>query len=322
MTSRRWLSIFASILAAALILLAIGLTCAMKIVSDPGYPASTFDPAVALQDNAFRWHNRACDVLIYGDSTADVGLDPRVITAQTGLSACNIATNRPIVDTLGTMPVDAFLAHNPKPQLLVLQFGPELFYRSRTPWQNAGPYSPMVVLTRDVPRITALRIMLAQPSETTAFLLYILQTRLLPRHAATPALAENFQQKLAYAEASNGQLDLGFPALTACDSPALKLYGPVDAAWIRELHRRYEAEGIAVVVRASPVPTCDPQRDKFRADLASLVDDDSDPLPVNLYVGGGRHMTHEGSQAATLALVHFLERRKPIPLPIPAPTQP
>ena len=175
MTPRRWFAIFAAVLALTAALLVMGLFRAMNVVRQPGYAASTGDPAIQLQDSVMTLRNTACDVVIDGDSTANVGIDPRLITQQTGLTACNIATNRPNTDDLGTLPLDHFLANNPKPKLIVFQFGPEEFYRAKSPWEHVGPYTPLLLLSRNFPQRDALRIMAQHPAETTQFVIYILQ---------------------------------------------------------------------------------------------------------------------------------------------------
>lgn len=60
-----------------------------------------------------------CDVVIYGDSTAMTGLDPRVIEAETGLKTCNLALPFMTVAATGTMALDHYLAENRPPKFIV-----------------------------------------------------------------------------------------------------------------------------------------------------------------------------------------------------------
>ncbi len=304
MTARRWLAIVFSILLATAILLVLAALHAIQVVRQPDYPRSTGDPALELQDSAFRLRNQPCDIVIYGDSTANVGIDPRVITARTGLTACNIATNRPDVDDLGTLPLDAFLAHNPRPKLIVLQFGPEDFYRAKSPWEHVGPYTPLVMLARDTSTRDVLATMLHHPAETVQFVQYILQKELFPGHIDRD---REFQRALDHAAASHGQLDLNLPALTECHDTALPLNGPLDTGWIAQLRARYRAQGIPVLIRAAPVPPCDPQLTKFRQDLGPWVDGNVETLPTTDFVAGSRHTTQQGSEADTLGLVALIQ---------------
>jgi hypothetical protein len=307
---RRWFSIiFAVFLATAFVLIA-GVLYAMQIVRQSDYPRGTGDASIALQDNAFRWHNRDCEVLIIGDSTANVGIDPRLITANTGLSACNMATTRPVIDDLGTIPLDAYLTQNAKPKLIVLQVGPETFYRSRSPWEHVGPYASMVLISRDLSTMAALKIMLRHPAETTQFTIYVVQTRLFPKKADWNRISREYDRMITASEVSGGQLQLNWDAIKSCSNQALPLYGPVDKAWIREIRAKYEAFGIAVLVRAAPVPSCDAQLLQFQHDLAPYVDGNVEALDIGNFIAGARHTTQAGSQVETMGLVRLIQARE------------
>ena len=311
MTFRRWLTIVFLVLLGSAAMLFGALLHTIKLVQQPGYPEHYTDPSVALQDSGFRLRGKQCDVLVYGDSTANVNIDPRVITANTGLSACNIAVTRPVIDDLGGLPVDAFLEHNPKPKLLVLQFGPEDFYPAKSPWQHAAPFSPLVMLSRDVPRSRALRIMLRHPVESVQFVLFLLKDEFAPRQADREARLQEFHRALQHAAESNGQLDLPFPAQTACLASGLPLYGPLDPEWGKRWREKYEAQGIRVLIRLAPVPVCDPQLAKFRQELSNYADGPLEDLPVEDFAPGDRHTTPAGSQPETLGLVKLIEAREP-----------
>jgi hypothetical protein len=309
-TFRRWLTIVFTVLLGSAAVLVVALLHALRFVQQPGYPEHNTDPSILLQDSGFRLRKQ-CDVLVFGDSTANVGIDPRVITSNTGLSACNIAVTRPVIDDLGGLALDAYLEHNPRPKLLVLQFGPEDFYPARSPWEHAAPFSPLVMLARDVPRPRALRIMLRHPAETAQFVLYMLKEEFAPRMAYRAERLQEFHRALQHAAESNGQLDLALPAQTACPASGLPLYGPLDPQWGKRWREKYEAQGIPVLIRLSPVPACDPQLAKFRAELAPYVDGPLEELPIADFGPGDRHTTPAGSQAETMGLVKLIEARQP-----------
>ena len=66
-----------------------------------------------------------CDIVIDGDSTALVGVLPRIIQQRTGLKTCNISEVAGIKLVNGMMVLDDYLAHNRRPQYLVFVFAPE-----------------------------------------------------------------------------------------------------------------------------------------------------------------------------------------------------
>ena len=299
------------VLGASAGVLLLALLQVMNFVRQPGYPELDGDPSISLQEDAFRWHDRQCDVLVYGDSTANVGIDPRVITANTGLSACNIAVTRPVIDDLGGLPLDSFLARNAKPKLLVLQFGPEDFYPAKSPWEHGAAFGTLVMISRNLSRPKALGIMLRHPAEAAQFELYLLRAETTSRGDDQASRLQNLRHALDHAAESNGQLDLPFPAQTACDAPALTLFGPLDRNWASRWRNKYEAQGIPVLIRLSPLPSCDPQLAKFRQELAPYADGPLEDLPIGDFVGGDRHTTPAGSQPETMGLVKLIEARHP-----------
>jgi hypothetical protein len=308
---RVWLSIFFLFSASTAALLLVGLFYAVKLVQQPDFAEAIGDPFVELHESAFHFHDKSCEILIDGDSTAGNGIDPRVITAQTGLTACNIAANRSVVDGLGTMPLDVFLEHNPKPRLLMLQYGPEVFYRSRSGWEHVAPFSPIVMLARNRPRREAMLTTVKHPAEAVRFIMYVIQDRFFPRRVDKQRVHSEFRRIKEHAEESNGQIDLNLPPQISCLTPPQELYGPVDAGWIRQLHEKYEARGIAVLVRPSPIPSCDPQLTRFRHDLKSFLDFNVEPLPINFFVAGDRHKTQQGTESDTLILVNDIKSHHP-----------
>jgi hypothetical protein len=302
LTYRRWLTVFFAFLLATVAVLAAGMGYAAHVIREPDFPLRQLDASIDVQERPFKLFHQHCDILIDGDSTASTGIDPRVITAQTGLNACNIASTRPIVDAFGTWPLDTFLAHNPPPRVLVLQFGPELFYRA-TSWDDIQPYAPYLLMLRQGTFAAALRLILRHPVQSVQVLQLFFKLQ-IPRSPAEQARLQGvYARTLAGFDESHGRLNLELAALHDCDAAPLELYGPLDSAWIRQLRQKYEARGILTLVNSSPIPACDPQLQKFQHDLAPFLDTDTTAMPVGLFVGGDRHMTAAGAriEAAVLA---------------------
>ena len=261
-------------------------------------------------DSGFERRGQACDIVVYGDSTSSVGIDSSLITAQTGLSSCNISTIRPIVDDLGTRPLDEFLKHNAKPRVIVLSFGPEVFYRSKSGWEHNASFAPMMMLARDFPRFEALRVMLMHPSQCLQFMQIILRNRIRPVEAAIANDRRNYKKMIAYFMETQGTAGLELlriRRLETCDYPPLKLYGPVDSTWIRSVHQRYESQQIAVIVMATPIPDCDPQLALFQRDLNHAIDSPLQSSAATNFLYDGRHASIDGSKDLTLKLVDILE---------------
>ena len=302
MTYRRWLTIFSAFLLATVAALAAGMTYAALVIRRPDYAQRQLDPSIDVQERPFKLIHQHCDVIIDGDSTASTGVDPRVITEQTGLSACNIASTRPIFDAVDTGPLDTYLEHNAAPKILVLQFGPEIFYRA-TKWENIQPYAPYVLVLRQGTFGAAMRLILLHPVQSIQVLQLFVKLQIPRSPAEDLRLQGVYARTMAGFDESHGRLNLELPALIGCDAKPLELYGPLDAAWIKHLREKYEARGILTLVNSSPIPACDPQLVKFQHDLAPYLDTNTKPMPIGLYVAGDRHMTAEGArtEAAILA---------------------
>ena len=305
LTPRRWFTVFIAVLLVTAAALFVGLLYSIRIVQQPDYPRSVGDWSIEAQATGFKLHDRRCDILIYGDSTAAVGLDPRVITAATGLPACNIATNRPDVDVLGTLSLDSFLAHNPRPRLLVFRYGPETFYRAKSGWEHSGAYDPLVMLCRNKPLAHVLGVMMQHPAEAVQFESQIIQTRVHPHVADKQKIDAEYVHTMQTFDASGGLVTLDMPAEKTCRAPVLSLWGPVDRAWVAALRAKYETGGTKVLVTVAPVPDCDPQLELFRRDLMDLapsqkfLDGPLETFPIQIFLPGNRHVTEAGAAEVT-----------------------
>jgi hypothetical protein len=67
------------------------------------------------------------DVVFLGDSTCEMGIDPRVFAKETGLSAWNLGTMRGFGPYGFFLATSAYLGHHPAPKIVVLCITPTLF---------------------------------------------------------------------------------------------------------------------------------------------------------------------------------------------------
>src|ERR1019366_8069768 len=87
-------------------------------------------------DQVFDARDRECDVLVYGDSPAMTGIDPQKVEEQTGFRTCNISVTNAVMAVTGNLTLDAFLAHNRRPKVLLVQLSPDGFQPGSTIWHN------------------------------------------------------------------------------------------------------------------------------------------------------------------------------------------
>lgn len=64
------------------------------------------------------------DVVIFGDSSAFIGIDPRLMNASLGIQSLVLPDSVGSIPVTGDMPLRSYLAHNRPPRLLVLYFSP------------------------------------------------------------------------------------------------------------------------------------------------------------------------------------------------------
>jgi hypothetical protein len=308
MTYRRWFSVIFALLFGTAAAFVAATAFVIHFVAQPGFAEHVSNPSVVTQERPFTMRGQNCEVVIDGDSATATGIDPRVITAETGLKACNLSSTGPIIDSLGLLPIDVFLRYNPAPKFLVLQLSPEGFYREQT-WEHLIVYYPMVMLIRDTPRSNAVLAMLRHPSQTTTFVLWILQKELF---ISKPVWEE---RNRTFVRVLNDYSDRGFltlpdPNETSCNYSELPQRAPPDTRWIEGLRKKYQAIGITLIIKSSPIPSCDPKLAQFQRDLGPLLDTNVQTLPLGYYLQGGRHINSEGSRLETLQLVQLLKSRR------------
>ena len=235
-------------------------------------------------------HDTDCQVLIYGDSSALVGVDPAIIQAQTGLSTCNIAEFAGMTMINGTMILDGFLAHNPRPRYILFLFTPEDL-APYPKWQYVGTYEGILARVRFQPDAGLLRMLVLHPGET--FGAFEVSGRFALQWAFQhPMPKESFEDRAR----NRGRLDDPTAALTRCPTEA-RVHAP-QKSWTDGLRTRYGVAGTRVLIDVTPAPECEPTLSFYTPRLApdqGIVDNRLHTYPVGWYVQSGRmHLGHQG----------------------------
>ena len=241
-----------------------------------------------------------CQILVYGDSSAMVGIDPSVIRARTGLSTCNIAEFQPMTKLNGTMLLDTYLENNAAPRFLIFYFAPEdLDPHSE---HHNGPFEAIVYRMRRPHKVASLIDLASHhPAELVAWVEQGLRFTLV-NLVSKPASPE--VQHLR--DRTNGQLPMSSQSLTECDS--LLRDTPPDKAWVAGLRSKYGQGGTTVLVDATPLATCDPSLSFFQRQLPGVIDNRVETLPISAYVVDGRlHVNAEGSALLSNMLAEQVE---------------
>lgn len=226
-----------------------------------------------------------CDVVIDGDSTALVGVLPRIIEQRTGLKSCNIAEVAGVKTMNGMMVLDDYLAHNRRPRFLVFVFAPEGL-NPPSSWTYISDWEGWFYRIRFHRDKAFWQAMLRSPDEAFA------HTELAFRSGIEWLLKRPLPPALAHERELNGGhvSEPGTP-LTAC--PADPFLRPPDAAWLSYLRRTYGIGGTHVLIDVTPMPPCDELLPYYRARVPGLTDNSVDTLPIGDYSNSGRLHTDD-----------------------------
>ena len=233
--------------------------------------------------------NMDCQIVIYGDSTAMVGLSPALIRQRTGLSTCNIAETEGMTMLNDTMVLDQYLQHNARPRFIVFMYSPE----------GMDPQSQ-----RKSPEVTtfeAVTYRFRQPDKLKAFLTlmrYPEDVFTWAEHGMRMSLNGIFMQPLPpetrlLRAKTLGQTSFQGAPLQSCFYWSRAT--PPDRAWVQSLRARYGRGGTTVLVDSMLLPECDGDLGYFRGKLAGVIDNRIDVLPVEDYYSGGRHVNPAGT---------------------------
>jgi hypothetical protein len=234
-------------------------------------------------------HGADCAVVIYGDSSAMVGVNPKIIQARTGLSACNIAEFEGMTILNGTMVLDRYLAQNKRPRYLIFLYTPE-DYDPGSQRRTVGMFEATTWRMRQGNKLAGVVALMRYPDEFFGWTEQGL--RLAVERSRTPeasAAVQNFRT------ARDGQLPLEGPVMTQCESIVRPKSVP-DVAWMDGLKTQYGVDGTTVLLDATPLPPCDPKLAYFREHLAGLVDSGVQVFPLSAFTSEGRlHANATGS---------------------------
>ena len=231
-----------------------------------------------------------CDVVIDGDSTAMVDILPKVITARTGLSACNIAEVAGVKRITGMALLDTYLQHNRRPKYLVFQFAPENL-SDPARWEWGGMFEGVLFGLQFGHKADVMRSVLRYPAASLVNAELGFRSGLTWHLTHSPPAAEMHSR-----DAQLGRMPEEGSPLTECDATDARKLSP-QAEWLTKLRETYGRNGTQVLIDVVPQPICDPAVEYYRRELTpALIDNSVSTLPVGLFLGTGRlHMTDAGA---------------------------
>jgi len=233
-------------------------------------------------------HNANCQIVVYGDSTAMVGINPAVIKERTGLNTCNIAEFEGMTILNGTMVLDRYLEQNRKPQFIVFLYAPEDF----DPPSQRNMVSTFEAINWRMGQPHKLASLYAIRHHPQYFFEWIEQgwRTVIQRLGTKPAAPKVVDFRADH----SGQFPIEAPTQTACEDTVRPTSVPSEE-WVSGL-RKYNRDDMTVLVDSTPMPPCDPKLTYFRERLSGLIDNEVKTLPIGSFTTDGRlHVNAAGS---------------------------
>jgi hypothetical protein len=235
-----------------------------------------------------RLRNADCQVLIYGDSSAMVGVDPATLEADTGLSACNIADFAGMMRLNGTMVLDDYLAHNRRPEYLVVLLAPEDMGPT---WRHDGNYEAVLMRVRQKLDLGFVRMALLHGEDVLSAI------SMSGRYALDWLRMRPLSQDIwRMREINRGRFPDPTQRMASCPAER-RIYAP-DRKWVENLRARYGVQGTRVLIDVTPVPACDPALPVYFEEFkpgSGITDNQLHTYPIHWYTKSGRlHLGTEG----------------------------
>jgi hypothetical protein len=269
----------------------------------------------------FRVQHQNADVVIFGDSSAFLGIDPRLVNEQLHIHSLVLPNTIGSLPLSGDMSLNQYLAHNKPPRLLVLYFAPwDLDYRDSVGDHFLFEGEEMLLHNGSPQQILAFAR--RKPLELLAFPLRVNST--LSLHSVLTAVRDgNREQSTARAL---GHVDYHAPVPPIADSCLLpsEFVREHRTASVRELIRRYTTQQTRVVVYLAPVPGCANAPAVVNRDFGIVSAKPPFTLPPNDFSADGSYAHLLPSSVATASTLFAQALRldlasEPVP-PTSAPT--
>jgi hypothetical protein len=253
---------------------------------------------VQSNDAVFDMRDRACDVLIYGDSTAMTGINPDVVERNTGFKTCNISVTNAVLAVTHNLTLNRYLANNAKPRVLLIQLSPDGFQPESNVWNQTVYPEGLLELLRHGTPAESRRVLLTHPQQAIAFSGYAAGFALYALGKDIWFHATSLRPEEDTVTIRNGFFTPPSPPSTSCEPGATFSNPRAGGGYPREVVGEFESDyanrsGI-VLVNVAPIPSCDQNLAAFSSELSGVTSNSLLPLPVSLF-NDPRHYTAVGS---------------------------
>jgi hypothetical protein len=282
------------------------LAAAIPIARSHWFMEHAVPPYLRMLDAESDIHDRHCDVLIFGDSTALTGLMPWVVQQDTGLTTCSVAQTKGSIGVNGLRFLREYLERNPAPRVLVLAFSPEDWRPIHT-WSEVAYSEGVLQLVRHDSVRSYLPILLHHPSETIGFATFVYKSTL--ESIATHGRSATWPRS---GSVRDGHMTLPASAESRCLTTPTTVPGPSFTPvpdYARSLRREFTTSATSVLLVAPDIPDCDPMRDFFALLLNPVLDRPVATQPIGDYNDLDRHFTRAGAELFSSQVAQLIHAR-------------
>ena len=280
----------------ALFWVVVGIPVALTLIAFPILNSTFFLKngdawPVSIQRGLFESSNRKCDILLFGDSSAESSLDPLIIENVTHLSTCNIAAGGPTFTVLGMDPFDQYLARNPKSRYLILQFAPANLRSREKRVTDLDHFEGVIESIRYYGWAQTLPLILRFPDYLIGLDNYIYKSG-----AREMTLGLFGKRRLGYSGRPDSYVIYPDPPVSdSCPKSTTFLFKQdmPDRGWINHLRQKYAGAAEHVIVDVSPMSICNPMDSAWQSALTGVTDNELPIYPHN-YFADGFHPTRAG----------------------------
>lgn len=256
---------------------------------------------VQANDSIFAMHDRQCDVLVFGDSTAMTGIDPAQVQATTGMRTCNIAVTNAVLAVTDDLALQHFLAHNARPRVLLLQFSPDDLQRESHIWTRTIYAEGLLELLRHSSGHETRKTFLKHPRETIAFAGYIAGYSAYYGLRSLWSFLTFTQMRERTVVVHNGFFTPPTATLTNCEFSERRVDlsdREFAASFVSALRERYMKRAGTVLIDVAPIPACDANLAAYQTQLSGTTSNELRGLPMDLF-NDQRHYTAAGAQVVS-----------------------
>lgn len=204
-------------------------------------------------DYSYRAAPVNADVVVFGDSSAFLGVDPRLIDSQLGTRTVVLPNTVGSLQVTGDMALRRYLANNRPPKAIVFYFTPwDLDFRHSSPPQFVFEGEEVLLRNGSLREIAAYAV-----HHPRAMLMFPFQMNaLVDAHGLKLALTTDRRAQTVAARGHMDYTDPIGPIGSRCTLPAADLHGQ-NLSPISALMQRYARPGTRVFLYLSPIPGCE-----------------------------------------------------------------